>query len=191
MNQQALSTTLKHDFQYQTIADTFSLKRNRMDISRRRILYGLCIFLFPTLIANAIFYTYIDLRSIELILVTGIIALILLNLTIYLLNRTTKGNRTLIFGYNDIKILQHSQLIQTILFSELKITRLHWGTEEDNLRPAIRISAKGFPCMTIGSRTATQNWASAPLAEDCTTYLIDQEQDWNRLLSALKYFIQD
>jgi hypothetical protein len=178
-------------FKKETInTSTFKLERNRIQIGVNRLIYGLGIFLLPTLLANAIYASVLELKNEELLIATGITALILFNLAIYLNSRTTKGNRTLIVGHRNIKILRNSHVLHIIPYEDLKITELNWGIDENSTQPAIRIQAKNFPCMTIGSRATTPAKAKSQQIVDCTTFLISDEQQWNNLKKALKNCIQ-
>ena len=190
MNQPTLLPTLTYDFQYPSIVDTFLLERNRNNIRSKRLLFGIGVFLIPTFIMNAIFDTYVDLKGMGLVLATSIVGLMLLNITIYLLNQIKKGNKTLIFGYQNIKILEDAQLIHTISLQELKVTRLNYETAKGNYQPAIQISTKELPCMTIGCKKATKHWKNIEGAVDSTAFLVQSEEEWNKLLNVLENFIE-
>ncbi len=175
--------------------ETFHLERNRMSIGTNRIIYTLGVLVFPLLFINAIFYSLFEMRGVSLALATGTTALVLLNLTIYLLNKKEKGNRTLIIGFNDLKVLQDSTTLYVIPFEQLVITKLNWGIG-DNIRPAIRIGGQDFPCMTIGCRTPQHilSLNQSPKMEetiDCTTYLISDEAKWQYFLLALHNLMKD
>ena len=191
MNQQTLSTTLTYDFQYQSIVDTFLLERNRKDIGSKRLLFGIGVFLIPTFIMNAIFYTYVDLKGMGLVWATSIVGLMLLNITIYFLNQIKKGNKTLIFGYQNIKVLENAQLIHTIPLQELKVRRLNYEAAKGNYKPAIQISTKKLPCMTIGCKKSTKHWKNIEGVVDCTAFLVQSEEEWNKLLNVLGNFIEN
>ncbi len=174
--------------------ETFHLERNRRSIGATRILYTLGIFVFPTLFANALFYTVFGLNGFSLLLAMGTTGLILLNLTLYLLNLKEQRDRTLIIGFNEIKVLEKSTILHTIPFEEMTISSLTWGGEEAT-QPAIRISGKGFPCMTIGCRVPTTlngilKATPLPKTIDCTAYLISDETEWQHLLQALDNLIE-
>lgn len=174
----------------QVFTQAFKLERNRIPLGAYRLIYGLGIFLLPTLFANAIYASVLELKGEELLIGTGITALILLNLAIYLNSQITKGNRTLIVGYSNIKILKNSNVLHVIPYENLKITALNSGMDENETQPAIRIQAKNLPCMTIGSRATTPTQAQSQQIVDCTTFLVSDEKQWENLLKALTNHIK-
>lgn len=166
----------------------FKLERNHFQSGRRHLLLSLGVFILPTLFVYVVFNTMMDLEGIELIISTGLTALFLLNLTVFILNKITKKNRTLLIGFNEIKVLENSKLIQVIPFEQLEITDLN--RNRNDKCSIIRISAKEFPYMTIGSRISVKDWKNISSTVDTTIFLISKESEWKRLLNILSNYIK-
>lgn len=171
--------------------ETFHLVRNRMDVGRWRIILGFGVVVIPMLFANSIYYSVLELKSPDLIIALCVTGLILLNIAFFLLNRLSKGNRTLIFGYNELRIIENSKVMKILPFEHIKITKLEYGFDENNTRPAVRISGKDFKCMTIGSRTPINHWKTGNNKEqiDCTEYILKTENEWFRFRRTLEQFL--
>lgn len=167
---------------------TFRLRRNSTHLGAIRLLYGIGIFLIPTLLAHAIFASTFRLLGADLVIATTTTGLILFNLVLFLLNRAKKGDRTLIFTFNNLRIIENTEAVQIIPFEDLKITLLTYGMGEDEHLPAIRIAAENFGCMTIGSTQHSEQWQANTEQIDCTTYLIASEEEWERLMEIINQF---
>ena len=169
-------------------SETFHLVRNRTDIGRLRLLLGLGVFLIPTLLANAILDSVFHLEAPGLTIATLITGLLLLNLTLFLLNKAKQGSLTLIFGFNNLRVIENTTEVQVIPFTDLEITSLTYGMSKDKGFPAIRLKAKAFGCMTIGSRQFSKEWQVAEQQIDCTTHLISSEEEWKRFVEIINQF---
>ena len=169
--------------------ETFHLVRNKIDVGRLRLFYTLGVFILPTIFANAFFYSTLGLKGVNLIVATSIIALALLNVVIYLINRATRGNVTIIFGFQNLRIITNPKETQVIPFENITITRLSYEMD-DIEHPAIRMDIKNLPCMTIGCKKSTKHWKNVEGTVECTAFLVHTEEEWKRLLNVLDYFIE-
>ena len=168
--------------------ETFHLVRNKIDIGRLRLLLGLGIFVIPTLLANAVFASSFHLEGTGLVIATSLTGILLLNLTLFLLHKAKRGNRTLIFGFNHLRVIEETEAVKVIPFENLTIIPLTHGLDEDKRFPAIRIKAEELGCMTIGSTQSSNQWQATEAAIDCTAYLIPSEEEWKRFMEIINQF---
>jgi hypothetical protein len=168
-------------------SETFHLVKNGIDIGRLRLFLGLGVFLIPTLFANAIFVSIFHLEGINLVISTSTVGLIFLNLVLFLLGKANRGNRTLIFGLSKLRVIENNGAVELIPLEELKITTLTYEMDEEKRFPAIRIRAKDFGCMTIGSNQFSKEWQPTKEQIDCTTYLIPSNEEWQRFLEIINH----
>lgn len=169
--------------------ETFHLVRNKIDVGRLRLFYILGVLILPTVFVNAFFYSILELKGVNLIVATSLVALTLLNVVVYLINQATRGNITIIFGFKNLRLIESLKVTQVIPFEDITITRLSYGMD-DVTHPAIRIDIKNLPCLTIGCKISTDDWQTSQEVMDCTAFIIHKEEEWKRLLNILDYFIE-
>ncbi len=173
--------------------NTFHLVKNRMGIGHFRILLGVGICTVLTFSAYVIFYTIFDLKKIDLTIATSVISLILLNCTLFLSNKSTKKNRTLIIGHNDFRILENLKTVQVIPFEKVTITKL--GQEiNGTCRPFfIKINMVDFSDMIIREPKQLVFWEvfknKISTSINHKTYFTKTKEEWMRLEQALVSFL--
>lgn len=168
---------------------TIHLVRNKIEIKRLRIALGLGIFILPTILAGIIFYFVLGLNVEEWIFMVSITGLILLNLALFTLGRLTKEKRTLLFGYGNIRVIDHNKNVQVIPLEQLKISPIHWNNNQKSKPEAYQIRARGMPCMTISKRGIMQKKATQS-ENKCTNFWTTTEEEWQQLQNLLSTFLE-
>ena len=160
----------------------FELHTNPFAQAQNNLFQIFTFILIPLFIAYGILFKAIGLEG---LLLNGSAVLIgaLLSLAYYFYskNKQTPKAVSLRFKNEMLSLSEENEIVLLLSKKDLTIEKIGWGSEQDALMPAIRIT-NGSTTFTIGTMKSKALWTKINQSVTFTDYIIKNETDWSDLI---------
>lgn len=162
------------------------LQANSFTQAENRLFHIFVFILMPLFIAFGILYKVVQLEGLALngtaLAIGGV-----LSFGYFLFQKRQNKSQavTLKFDEESICLFDKNEELLFCTKKNLKVKKIGWGTETNEMMPAVRIS-NGLTSFTIGTMESSTFWEKRNGSVDFADYVVSSEEEWTNLMQQVE-----